>query len=95
MQVIIQRRAEIAMRSLDLRDRDDVNRALNQLKEWDFRQLLAAGKVHKLPQAPGAAMYVMRATYQLRLVLSFRDETVTVEDVVPHDRLGRLPSAWR
>jgi hypothetical protein len=91
----MQRRAEVALRSLDARDRDRVMGVISRLERSDFQELRDRGHVNKLRQAPGVSLYVMRATNQLRVVLSFQNDRIIVEDIVPHDRLDRLPAAWR
>lgn len=95
MQVTVQRRAEVALRSLDARDRDRVSTAIARLEQAQFRELSERGQIKKLRQAPGVSLYEMRATNRLRLVLSFQNDRAVVEDIVPHDRLDRLPSTWR
>jgi hypothetical protein len=95
MQITVQRRAEVALRSLDARDRNKVMGVLSRLEQSGFQQLHDSGLVHKMRQAPGVNLYVMRATTQLRIVLSFQNDKVVIEDIVPHDRLDRLPAGWR
>lgn len=95
MQVTLQGRAEVALRSLDRRDRDRVMGVISRLGQSDFQQLRDSGQVHQLRQASGISLYVMRATNQLRVVLSFQNNEVIVEDIVPHDQLDRFPGAWR
>jgi mRNA-degrading endonuclease RelE of RelBE toxin-antitoxin system len=95
MQVIMQKRAEVALRSLDARDRDRVSAAVSRLEQTGFRELSERGQIKKLRQAPGVILYVMRATNWLRIVLSFQNDRAIVEDIVPYDRLDRLPSNWR
>ncbi len=91
MDIQIQRRAEIALRSLQKPERKQIERALHELltsERADLKQnpkfsLLAAG-------LSGKKIAVFKGGPKFRLVLSFQDEICTLEDIVDHDRLNRL-----
>ena len=92
MILIIQRRAEIALRSLQAIERGLVNRALEELLAVDKATLRANRKIHALKSDRSEKqLFVYKGSPKLRLVVSFPDEdTCLVQDIVDHDRLGRL-----
>ncbi len=95
MQVILQRRAEVAFRSLELTDRQKVAAVLRHFEESKAKDLLEPNQASKFRKAPGSELYVMRATNRLRVVFSLQHDVLTVEDIVPHDRLGRVVQKGR
>lgn len=92
MVLIIQRRAEIALRSLQTTERKRVERALQELLAADRSELRGNPKFHALKsERSGKNLFVYRGTPKLRLVISFPDsDTCLVQDIVDHDRLDRL-----
>lgn len=92
MVLIIQRRAEIALRSLQTTDRKRVERALQELIAADRSELSGNPKFKSLKsERSGMHLFVYRGTPKLRLVVSFPDsDTCLVQDIVDHDRLDRL-----
>ena len=91
MQLRIERRAEIALRSLQKIEKKRIDRALNELLEFDQTTLRHSPKIHMLMSGiSGSKLFVYRGSPKLRLVLSFEDETCVLEDIVDHERLGRL-----
>jgi hypothetical protein len=90
MRIIIRKRAEIALRSLDKPDRDRANRALGTLQNSELREILRTGKITRLNTISSENLYSYRAGLRLRLVLSRTDGEWILEDVVDHDRLLRI-----
>lgn len=91
MYLRIERRAEIALRSLQKKEQKHIDRALNELLESDMATLRQNPKIHMLASGPfGRKLFVYRGSPKLRLVLSFDQETFVLEDIVDHDRLDRL-----
>jgi hypothetical protein len=91
----IQRRAEIALRSLEKLERSQISRALEQLTSTDRASLQSSSKLHKLASGfSGKKLFVYRGSFKLRLILSFEHDTCIIEDVVHHDRLDRLIAKW-
>lgn len=92
MILIVQRRAEIALRSLQAFERCLVNRALEELLAVDKATLRANRKIHALKSDRSEKqLFVYKGSPKLRLVVSFPDEdTCLVQDIVDHDRLDRL-----
>lgn len=90
MKVLIQRRAEIALRSLDPPERRKVEEALRWLESTDPSALNASPKLQKLKLASPRLLYSLRVGNRLRVILSFNPTEWTVEDIVDHDRLVRL-----
>ncbi len=91
MQVILERRAEIALRSLGSIERKQIERSLEFLSEADLRTLMDSHRIRKLATGFSAkALFVYRGNSKLRLVLSFENDVCKIEDVVDHDRLNRL-----
>lgn len=91
MHLSIERRAEIALRSLQKSERKHVERALNELLSSDRAALQQSPKLHKLASGfSGRKLFVYRASPKLRLVVSLEDDVCVLEDIVDHDRLDRL-----
>ena len=96
MQILIQHRAEISLRSLPKVKQKQIARALDELKTADLRLLYSSPKLHRL-HAPLSEkkLYAYRGSLDLRLLLSFEDDTCTVEDVATHERLDRWTGKQR
>lgn len=91
MHLRMERRAEIAFRSLQKTERKHVERALNELVSVDRATLQQSPKFYKLVTGfSGRKLFVYKASLKLRLVISFADDICVVEDIVDHDRLDRL-----
>jgi hypothetical protein len=91
MQLLLHRRAEIALRSLPEADRFKIKFALANLVGADLKQFLKNTKLKKL--ATGISdkkLFIYRGSTNLRIILSFEGDTCTVEDIVARDRLDRL-----
>lgn len=89
MDVVLQRRAEIAFRSLGKLEQKQIARALAELSAADRRQVNR--KLRSLAKnLSDKRLFVYRGNAKLRLILSFEDGVCTVEDIVDHDRLERL-----
>lgn len=91
MDLRIERRAEIALRSLQKSEQKHIDRALNELVAFDQATLRHGSKIHMLMSGlSGRKLFIYRGSPKLRLVLSFEDETCVLEDIVDHDRLDQL-----
>jgi hypothetical protein len=90
MKVILQGRAEVALRSLDAQDRHRVETILRGLETSDLQALPRDTRLLKLRQLSNVVMYAIRATTRLRIVVSLRDSALVVEDIVPRDRVDHL-----
>ena len=91
MEIHFRRRSEISFRSLSDADKRKIDRSLQELAATDTRSLHSLPKLHKLASGFSAKkLYAYRATTRLRLVLTFEADVCHVEDIVDHDRLGRL-----
>lgn len=91
MQLRIERRAEIALRSLQKIEQNHIARALSELAASDMAILRQSSKLHKLASGfSGRNLFVYRGSPKLRLVLTFDGNTCVLEDVVDHDRLDQL-----
>jgi hypothetical protein len=92
MLLIVERRAEIALRSLQPMERKRVERSLQELLTADRSELRGNPKFHALrSERSGKQLFVYVGTPKLRLIISFPDgDTCLVQDIVDHDRLDRL-----
>jgi hypothetical protein len=91
MQLLIHRRAEIALRSLQKAEQEQLNHALSELSGLDRAALQINPKFHRVASLlSGKKLFVYKGNRKLLLVLSFDEETCVIEDVVDHDRLARL-----
>lgn len=91
MQILKQRRAEIALRSLGTTERRQIARAIDELSSTDMSLLQDGRKLHKLASGlSDRKLFVFKGSPKLRLILSFDKDICTIEDVVDHDRVDRL-----
>lgn len=90
MQVRLERRAEIAFRSLSPIEQRHIARAMDEISSASPEELRLSRKLHKVLAASGEGLYVFRGSQRLRLVLSIEGDSCTIEDVVDHDKLNRL-----
>jgi hypothetical protein len=91
MELSIQRRAEVAFRSLHGTEHDAVKRALAKLSMLD-RMDLRGDRNFKIlaTRFSGREIAVYRASNRMRLILAFHEDACIIEDIVDRDRLGRL-----
>jgi hypothetical protein len=91
MQLRIERRAEIALRSLQKTEQKHVDRALSSLLASEVATVWHSHKIKPIATGfSGRKLFVYRGSPKLRLVLSFENDTCILEDVLDHDRLDRL-----
>ncbi|WP_304511905.1 hypothetical protein [Desulfobacula sp.] len=91
MNISIQRRAEIALRSLDKIEQKRILRSLSAISAIDRVNFSQDPKFRKLATGfSGKKLYIYKGSQKLRLILSFEGDVCTVEDIVDHDRLSRL-----
>ncbi len=91
MNLLFERRAEIALRSLRGVDQKQISRALRELEAIPPKELFRHPKIHKVSSIPDSpALYIYGGRIRLHLILAIEGETCTVLDVVDHDRLHRL-----
>jgi len=91
MKLIIQKRVEIALRSLGKVEQKQITHALAALSLVKQEEFGRSAKIRRLHTSSGEKLYVYRGNLRLRLILSVHGGTIIVEDVVDHDRLNRLP----
>jgi mRNA-degrading endonuclease RelE of RelBE toxin-antitoxin system len=91
MIILIQRRADIAIRSLSTIERNQITSAFKELSESDRSRLLKNPKLQKLAtRFSDRKLFVYKSSSKFRLILSFKDDICTIEDIVDHDRLDQL-----
>lgn len=90
MNIQIERRAEIALRSLHGVDQKQVTRALHELNSIEMQAFYRHQKIKKAFSPTGENLYIYGGSMRLRLVLTIDGENCRVIDIVDHDRLGRL-----
>jgi len=90
MKLVMQRRAEIALRSLESAEQKQITRALDELDSAVPASFNESPKIYKLLPVLGEKIYVYRGSKKLRLILSVKDDICTVEDIIDSDRLDRL-----
>lgn len=88
MNLLMQRRAEIAIRSLEQAEQSQVKQALSEISLLTLEDLKQSSKFK--PMDSDKKLYIYRGNQKLRLVLSIDSDKCIVEDVVDHDRLQRL-----
>lgn len=91
MQLRIERRAEIALRSLQGAEQKHVDRALSDLLASEIATVRHSHKIKSITLSSSSRnLFVYRGSPKLRLILSFENGTCILEDIVDHDRLDRL-----
>lgn len=90
MELYVQERVEIAIRSLNNTERLKVRRALGRIAAATFEQLCSSGNLSKLPAQSGQNLYSYRAVDRLHLVLAISGQRATVEDLANEVLLDRL-----
>lgn len=89
MQVILERRAEVALRSLADAERTKVARAFAKLSELDQHGLSRHLLVHRLSGLP-VQLYSYRVSDILRIVFSVQSDRIVIQDITNFDRLKHL-----
>ncbi|MBM3473834.1 MAG: hypothetical protein FJX75_11245 [Armatimonadetes bacterium] len=89
MTVTVHRRAEIALGTLDLRERQTFLHGLQRLQTDDRESLVSSGRLRPLT-GPAEGLFAFRASQRLRAVLSLGKSGWVVEDVVSPARLTHL-----
>jgi len=97
MNVQLQDRAEVALRSLDPPEREKIRAALLELEKTDLANGASTRKLRALKLASQAKLYSFSVGRILRLVLSHRPSEWVVEDIMLRDGLARflLPNGRR
>jgi mRNA-degrading endonuclease RelE of RelBE toxin-antitoxin system len=90
MNVRLQDRAEVALRSLDPPQQEKVHAAIQVLERNDLGKLKGSQKLRALKLASQERLYSFRVNNMLRLILSASPSQWIVEDIMQHDRLARL-----
>ena len=91
MDLRIERRAEIALRSLQERERGKILAALTRLQTSSITDLRNNSKLYLLESgAHDRRLFVYKGTEQLRLIFSFHNDTCVLEDIVDHARIDQL-----
>lgn len=89
MQISIERRAEIALRSLEGAERTKVEIALAELLSVDARALHTNVNITRLVrESSGKNLFVYKVGKEMRLVISFEGDSCIVEDVFYRNRLA-------
>lgn len=82
MNVHLHRRAEIALRSLHEDERRRVSSVL--------RNLESTSDLAGVEMEPGSDLSIIRVGPGLRLILSLADGAISVDDIVPSERVERI-----
>lgn len=91
MNLLLERRAEIALRSLRGTDQKQVQRALLELQALSPNEVFRHHKIHKFAAPLSEPLYVYGGGgIRLRLILKISEAICQVVDIVDHDRLDRL-----
>lgn len=90
MILVIQKRVEVALRSLSGKERDSFSSAINNLLLLLRKDFSNHPTIHAIKLQSGEKLYTYNLSNKLRLVLSIDDDTCVVQDLVNRDRLTRL-----
>lgn len=89
MDIVFERRAEVAFGALGNEARARVERTLERVRTSDYQSLRDGRLLYRFRPTSNTSLWVLRPSAQLRLIVSFRDSSCVIEDIVPHDRLDR------
>jgi hypothetical protein len=78
MDVLIQRPVEIALRTLDAKEKQRVFAAFDRLRNWDKDEIVRRNS-HKLDEFED--VYVLKATGDMRLFFKLQGKQITVLDI--------------
>lgn len=90
MNLLLERRAEIALRSLRGVDQKQVHRALAHLEALAPDKIFHDYKIHRFAASLREPLYVYGGAMRLRLILKIEGVDCRIIDIVDHDRLDRL-----
>jgi mRNA-degrading endonuclease RelE of RelBE toxin-antitoxin system len=90
MQIDLERRAEVGLRSLANVARAEVEAALLEMSKIDQRQLSESPRVKRLAGLQARNLYSYRVSDKLRLVFSFQNDRIVIQDIANPDRLKHL-----
>jgi hypothetical protein len=91
MVLFLERRAEIAIRSLRQVEQAQVRRALDEIGAIAPNELRQSLKFQNFRGGSDEIFYVYSGTPSLMLILSINGDKYTIEDVIDRDKLSRLP----
>ena len=89
MKIVIQRRAKIALRSLQQSEKKQIANALAQIEIIQPKDLFKITKLKRI-NTFDKNLYTYRGNHRLRLVLSIQDDVCIVEDILDHEKFNRL-----
>jgi hypothetical protein len=90
MNIIIERRAQIALRSLAQNEQKQILKALAQIESVKPQNWVTISNLKKMRTELSENTYLYRGNQRLSLVLSFKDNVCIVEDIVAYDKIDRL-----
>lgn len=90
MNITIQRRADMALKSLSLMEKGQLESALKELKVLSATEFYNHPEIQKLISASGEKLYAFIGSKRLRIILSANADSCTVEDILDRERLSRL-----
>lgn len=94
MNITFHRRAEIALRSLDLKEQQQITQVVEKLLAVNNpNENFVKTKLHKLATKPPTSLYSYRGNNRLKLIISIDNNEWVVEDIIDHDRFKQLPIA--
>lgn len=88
MIVQIQRRAEVAIRSIGKQEQLRISRAIQKIEATS--RLDAQSLLHLKKLNATSGLFVFRATPKIRILLSFEGDVCTIEDLVTPDQLTKV-----
>lgn len=89
MEIHLERRAEIAQRSLQPSEKEKIARALEFLFAAKPIDISQDRRISKLKLGGGEQLFSFRSSPRLRVVFSIQDNVIVVQDIVDNDRLKR------
>lgn len=93
MNITFQHRAEIALRSLEPMEKEQINKVIKLLIKFNSKEALNSNKIHKLSRAnelTKEGLYSYRANNRLRLIMSVNNDDCVIEDIVDCERLNKF-----
>lgn len=90
MEINIHRRAKIALRSLHQNEQQQIEKALEQLRPFQFQDIDKIERLKRLPNDLNKNLYTYPGNHELRLILSIKNNVCVVEDILAYDKLDRL-----
>ena len=90
MRYILERRAEVALRSLPHLERQRFDRAIASMLELSPQEIASHGSVRLLGESSQSRLYSYRSSATLRIIFSIGEDLLIVQDILNRHRVRQI-----